>query len=88
MTYFPGLYALYIAILLLLYTTVPLPLHGTFFVGMLYSVLLETFLCLSMPERTEFAVTIIVNVLLHVCIHVIGIHTMITTQVKRDANDQ
>jgi adenylate cyclase 9 len=76
-----GLYAIYLAITLLLYTAVPLPLYGTLLVGVTYSTLFEVLLCLALPERRASEATVAVNVLLHVCIHVIGVHTLITTQV-------
>lgn len=56
---FAGLYALYLAILLLLYTVVPLPLYGTFLIGVAYSTLLEVLLCHALPERVENKSTVI-----------------------------
>ena len=73
-----GIYAIYMVITLLLYTSIPLPLYGTVSIAVIYSTLLESFLCYRLPERS----TLTVNVLLHVCIHVIGIHALITTQVR------
>ncbi|TRY74079.1 hypothetical protein TCAL_07404 [Tigriopus californicus] len=77
-----GLYALYLAIMLLLYTAVPLPLYGIVLIGVTYSVLFETFLCYKLPERTASDATLVVNILLHICIHVIGTHSLITNQVR------
>ncbi len=76
-----GLYALYLIITLLLYTAVPLPLYATLLIGVTYSALFELLLCLALPERVDQASTVIVNAALHICVHVIGIHTLITTQV-------
>ena len=73
-----GIYAIYMAITLLLYTSIPLPLYGTVSIAVTYSALLEMLLCYRLPERSTLAV----NVLLHICIHVIGIHALITTQVR------
>ena len=79
-----GLYAIYLAIQLLFYTTVPLPLYGTIIIGVAYSVFFEMILCRSLPERMADDATVFVNIVLHVCIHVVGIHTMITTQVTKN----
>ena len=77
-----GLYAIYLAITLLLYTAVPLPLYATVAIAVTYSVLFELLLHLALPERAADDATLAVNALLHVCLHVIGIHTLITTQVR------
>ena len=50
--------------------------------GLLYSILFELLLCLALPMRVVDAVAVVVNVLVHLCIHVIGIHILITTQVR------
>ena len=49
--------------------------------GLLYSILFELLLCLAIPLRVVDAVAVFVNILVHICIHVIGIHILITTQV-------
>ena len=77
-----GLYAIYVAVTLLLYTAVPLPLYATVLIGAGYTVFFEALLCMALTrERTGTDVAVAVNVLLHIVLHVIGIHTVITTQV-------
>jgi len=79
-----GLYAIYLSIILLLYTAVPLPLYATVIVGVVYSTLFEGLLCKSLSdERLDSSTTFAVNVLLHVCVHVVGVHTVVTTQVQK-----
>ena len=77
-----GLYSIYLVFIILLYTVVPLPLYLTLLIGILYSIVFESLLCYVLPERTKENATIIVNILLHICAHVVGIHTLVTTQVS------
>ena len=76
-----GLFALYVTILMLIYTVVPLPLYAVLCIGLTYTILFETFLCLSAGHID--ATRIAVDVLLHLCVHVIGIHILITSQVRK-----
>ena len=76
-----GLYSFYLDILILLYTVVPLPLYGTLMLCVAYSVLFEFLLCWAVPERVALS-TLGLNVLIHLCIHLLGIHIIITTQVR------
>ena len=77
-----GLFAIYVAILLLFYTAVPLPLYGTLIIGAAYTCLFEILLCVAWRSRTQNAATVIVNILMHCCLHIVGIHILITTQVR------
>ena len=77
-----GLYSIYLDLLLLVYTVVPLPLYGTLLIGMSFSILFETLLVLAVPERIDNPSTVAMNVLIHLCIHLLGIHILITTQVR------
>ena len=76
-----GLFSIYLEVLLLLYTVVPLPLYGTLIIGVIYSLLFEILLCYSVTDRLA-ADQFVINLLLHICIHVIGIHILITIQVR------
>ena len=78
-----GLYSLYLDILILLYTVVPLPLYGTLILSVTYSVLFEFLLGLARNHRTQGdePSTLALNILIHLCIHLLGIHIIITTQV-------
>ena len=65
-----------------LYTVVPLPLYAVFLIGVTYSALFEALLVrASTPCDRGRPATVLVNALLHVCVHVIGLHTLVTTQV-------
>ena len=75
-----GLFSIYLEVLLLLYTVVPLPLYGTLIIGVIYSLLFEILLCFAIPDRLNIS-NFVINLLLHICIHVIGIHILITIQV-------
>lgn len=77
-----GLYSIYLDLLLVLYTVVPLPFYGTLLIGFSYSFLFELLLVLAVPERIEKSSTTILNVLIHLCIHLLGVHILITTQVR------
>lgn len=81
-----GLFALYVTILMLIYTVVPLPLYAVLAIGLTYTILFETLLCLSIgnPNPSRIAV----DVLLHLCVHVIGVHILITSQVKNENMEQ
>ena len=61
---------------------VPLPLYAVFLIGVTYSALFETLLTRAMPCDRRNPATLLVNALLHVCVHVIGLHTLVTTQVR------
>lgn len=82
-----GLYAVYLAVVLLLYSAVPLPLYATFLVGVTYSCVFEVILCHALPERSMRTRDLVVNVLLHGCIHVVGVHTLMTNQVTGASYD-
>ena len=75
-----GLFSIYLEVLLLLYTVVPLPLYGTLIIGVIYSLLFEILLCFAISDRLTIS-NFVINLLLHICIHVIGIHILITIQV-------
>ena len=60
---------------------VPLPLYAVFLIGVTYSALFEALLVrASTPCDRGRPATVLVNALLHVCVHVIGLHTLVTTQ--------
>ena len=67
-------------VLLLIYTVIPLPLYGTLSLGMSYSALLEIFAGITLTARDEF--TVVVRVLLHFCLHLLGCHILLMTQVR------
>ena len=68
-------------ILLLLYTVIPLPLCATIIIGVLYSI---TFEVLSGTLTSMSGVNYIIGrALLHVCIHMIGIHIFLMSQSRK-----
>jgi len=75
-----GLFALYVEVLLLIYTVIPLPLYGTLLVGLSYTLLFEIIAGTRLPSRDFF--TILIGILLHLSLHMIGCHILIMTQVR------
>ena len=67
---------------LLLYTVLPLNFHTTVILACGYSVAFETLISIATPERVKDLNHVIVNVLLHLCLHAIGVHIKITIEVS------
>ncbi|XP_054036452.1 adenylate cyclase type 9 isoform X1 [Dryobates pubescens] len=84
-----GSFSMCIEVLLLLYTVMHLPLYLSLFLGLLYSVLFETF---GYHFRDENCFTplgagavyweLLSKAFLHICIHAIGIHLFIMSEVR------
>ncbi|XP_009275759.1 PREDICTED: adenylate cyclase type 9 isoform X2 [Aptenodytes forsteri] len=84
-----GSFSMCIEVLLLLYTVMHLPLYLSLFLGLSYSVLFETF---GYHFRDENCFTplgagavyweLLSKAFLHVCIHAIGIHLFIMSEVR------
>lgn len=66
--------------LLLVYTVIPLPLYATLLVGASYTVLYEVLGWLRLPTRDLS--TVLITLLLHICLHILGCHILIMTQVR------
>ncbi|CAM9738845.1 unnamed protein product [Lampetra planeri] len=92
-----GSFAVCVEVLLLLYTAMPLPLYACALLGLSYSVLFEVVgqlwsTGLLLPNVSEgwlsrahtevLAVTVVGKAFLHLCIHAIGIHIFIMSQVR------
>ncbi|XP_037363597.1 adenylate cyclase type 9 [Talpa occidentalis] len=84
-----GSFSMCIEVLLLLYTVMHLPLYLSVFLGVAYSVLFETFGyhfrnedCFPSPGAGAWHWELVSRALLHVCIHAIGIHLFIMSQVR------
>ena len=73
-------YSHFIIVTLLLYTVLPLNFHTTVLLSCGYSIIFETLLSIAKPERVYNLNHVIVNVLLHLCLHAIGIHIKITIE--------
>lgn len=69
-----GDFSLCIEILMIIYTVVPLPLYVCVIFGIFYSVLFECFITSIFPMPTR--------VMCHICVHLIGIHILVMTNVR------
>ena len=75
-------FCIYLEILFLIYTLVPLPLYGTVVLGACYSLVFELLLSVNVPARVGDFHTVLINILSHIYIHVIGAHIKITIEVR------
>lgn len=76
-----GHFAFCIEILLLIYTVFPLRLYMCITIGVFYSILFELLTWILHVE--EYAVAMVmVRILLHLCIHLIGLHILVMTNVR------
>ena len=80
-----GTFAGSLEVLLLFYTFIPMPLFVSVPIGVVYSLSYEALVAFRYDEMkgTQF---IISKVLLHLCLHLLGIHTFIITQVRHRSN--
>ncbi|XP_064151564.1 adenylate cyclase type 9 isoform X1 [Loxodonta africana] len=83
-----GSFSMCIEVLLLLYTVMHLPLYLSLFLGVAYSILFETFGhhfrdadCFP-PVWGALHWELLSRALLHLCIHAIGVHLLIMSQVR------
>jgi adenylate cyclase 9 len=74
-----GLFSLCIEILLILYTVIPLKLYLCVTLGVIYSVSFEVLTAIFTNLQIS---EIIIRAILHLCIHIIGIHILIMTTVR------
>ncbi|XP_061847795.1 adenylate cyclase type 9 isoform X2 [Colius striatus] len=84
-----GSFSMCIEVLLLLYTVMHLPLYLSLFLGLLYSILFETFgyhfrdeNCFTPLGAGVFYWELMSKAFLHICIHAIGIHLFIMSEVR------
>ncbi|XP_023567247.1 adenylate cyclase type 9 isoform X1 [Octodon degus] len=84
-----GSFSMCIEVLFLLYTVMHLPLYLSLFLGVAYSVLFETLGyhfrdedCFPSPEARALHWELLSRALLHICIHAIGIHLFVMSQVR------
>ena len=80
-----GTFAASLEILLLLYTYIPLPLAAAVFLGVSYSVVYEVLVAISFKCMCS-AKFIAYKGLLHLFIHLLGIHIFLVTQVRHHSN--
>lgn len=69
-----GDFSLCIEILMIMYTVIPLPLYVCVLLGILYSVMFELLI------GSSFALG--ARILCHICVHLIGIHILVMTNVR------
>lgn len=69
-----GDFSLCIEILMIIYTVIPLPLYVCVILGILYSILFECFISSIFPMP--------IRILCHICVHIIGIHILVMTNVR------
>ncbi|XP_050824027.1 adenylate cyclase type 9 isoform X3 [Gopherus flavomarginatus] len=84
-----GSFSMCVEVLLLLYTVMHLPLYLSLFLGLSYSVLFETFGyhfsdedCFAPLGASVIYWELLSKALLHICIHAIGIHLFIMSEVR------
>ncbi|NXG37586.1 ADCY9 cyclase, partial [Dromaius novaehollandiae] len=84
-----GSFSMCIEVLLLLYTVMHLPLYLSLFLGLSYSVLFETFgyhfrdeNCFTPLGASAVYWELLSKAFLHICIHAIGIHLFIMSEVR------
>ncbi|XP_075575315.1 adenylate cyclase type 9 [Pelecanus crispus] len=84
-----GSFSMCIEVLLLLYTVMHLPLYLSLFLGLSYSVLFETFgyhfrdeNCFTPVGAGAVYWELLSKAFLHICIHAIGIHLFIMSEVR------
>ncbi|OWF41887.1 adenylate cyclase type 9-like [Mizuhopecten yessoensis] len=71
-----------IEVILMMYTVIPMPLFVSVGIGVVHSIIYEVLITLQHPE-TQKITFIIGKIILHLCIHLIGIHIFIMLQVRR-----
>lgn len=76
-----GHFALCIEILLLIYTVIPMRLYMSITIATLYSTAFEL-LTWFLQDETYTVLSIIVRLFCHICIHFIGLHILIMTNVR------
>ena len=77
-----GAFTATVEVLLMMYSVIPMPLFITVSIGVIYSVLFEVLTALQ-REYMQSPEFIIGKVLLHICIHLMGIHIFTMRQVRQ-----
>jgi len=77
-----GAFTSSVEVLLMMYSVIPMPLFLTVSIGFVYSVLFEVLTALQ-NQYMQAPVFIAGKILLHFCIHVMGIHLFIMRQVRQ-----
>lgn len=77
-----GTFCASIEVMLMMYTVIPMRLDMVVGMGVVYSILYEVFTIMHHDEM-QTVPFIIGKILLHLCIHLIGIHIFIMAQIRR-----
>ncbi|CAG4940401.1 unnamed protein product [Colias eurytheme] len=78
-----GHFTMCIEILLIIYTLTPLPLFACVSIGLLFSIAFETLnVFLHLSEQEWQYPGMLVRILLHLCVHIIGVHIYLMTFVR------
>ena len=78
-----GSFTMAVEIIIMMYTVIPMPLYVCSIVGIFFSVIFEILSGLTTKNEGNLAIYIVCRVLLHVCIHLIGIYTCVMSQVRK-----
>ncbi|XP_078684997.1 adenylate cyclase type 9-like isoform X2 [Branchiostoma floridae x Branchiostoma belcheri] len=81
-----GAFMICVEILIMLYTVIPMPLYLSVVSGVMYSVGFQIIVGVTNQEigqELSLPVQIITKILMHLCIHLVGIHIYIMTQVRK-----
>ena len=76
-----GHFSICIEILMVIYTLIPLKLYMSIVIGLFYSSAFEI-LTVSLQKEPFDAATITVRLLSHLCIHLIGLHILVMSNVR------
>lgn len=77
-----GAFTSSVEVLLMMYSVIPMPLFLTLSIGLVYSILFEVLTALQ-NQYMQATVFIAGKILLHLCIHLMGIHLFIMRQVRQ-----
>lgn len=78
-----GHFTICIEILLIMYTLTPLPLYACVVIGIIYSIAFEVLnIVLHLSEHEWRYPGMVVRILLHLCVHIIGVHIYLMTFVR------
>ncbi|XP_052281926.1 adenylate cyclase type 9-like isoform X2 [Dreissena polymorpha] len=77
-----GSFTATVEVLLMMYSVIPMPLAATLVIGVIYSVVFEVLTAVQ-NHYMQAPVFIAGKILLHLCIHLMGIHIFIMRQVRQ-----
>lgn len=78
-----GAFTATVEVLLMMYSVIPMPLFITVSIGVVYSILFEVFTALRSDPYMQTPTFLGGKILLHICIHLMGIHIFTMRQVRQ-----